>query len=382
MYMVVEGNSVSYTPKKVPIGFASIRILWALIGIAVLVMVTVLPSSAASQSTDDLIAQADSLYQSGNYQEAIAIYNSVLELEPDNVYVLYAKGNCLYQLKEYNAAVEYYSQALNLDPTNYVLLNNMGNAYYALKDFDKAVEYYSQALNLSPPDAIDSVASNLLDAQYAAGDYDGAEKTLTIIKELRIPAILSEADELFNRGDYTEAADKYSSALELNSSQATVWYALAFCQYLLGDYEDAVTSANRALLLLSPLSAKGAVISTQGDMVVGKPVSIKISSPGDVALTIEPSDGIWVNGISYFAPVVLDGNDECEVVFSTSGDYLLSVGAGHERAFSSIHITGEDERKSTYGHINDYLMVFVVGIILGVFVGYAVRFGKRLGKEE
>ncbi|MHC1624515.1 MAG: tetratricopeptide repeat protein, partial [Methermicoccaceae archaeon] len=301
---------------------------------------------------------------------------------PDNVYVLYAKGNCLYQLKEYNAAVEYYSQALNLDPTNYVLLNNMGNAYYALKDFDKAVEYYSQALNLSPPDAIDSVASNLLDAQYAAGDYDGAEKTLTIIKELRIPAILSEADGLFNRGDYTEAADKYSSALELNSSQATVWYALAFCQYLLGDYEDAVTSANRALLLLSPLSAKGAVISTQGDMVVGKPVSIKISSPGDVALTIEPSDGIWVNGISYFAPVVLDGNDECEVVFSTSGDYLLSVGAGHERAFSSIHITGEDERKSTYGHINDYLMVFVVGIILGVFVGYAVRFGKRLGKEE
>ena len=50
------------------------------------------------------------------YEEAIAVYDLVLELDPDNAQVYHNRGRAYHYLKEYQKAIIDYNHALELDP--------------------------------------------------------------------------------------------------------------------------------------------------------------------------------------------------------------------------------------------------------------------------
>lgn len=61
-------------------------------------------------------ADADALYEKGNYEEAAAAYESLLKLEGLAAEVYYNLGNCYYKLDKIPFAVLNYERALLLDP--------------------------------------------------------------------------------------------------------------------------------------------------------------------------------------------------------------------------------------------------------------------------
>ena len=81
-------------------------------------------------------------------EDAIACYNQVLEQEPHNVKVLSNKGSALEELAQYNEAIECYKKALETEPQNANTLYLLGMAYKAISEYTTAVDYFTQVLNI------------------------------------------------------------------------------------------------------------------------------------------------------------------------------------------------------------------------------------------
>lgn len=62
-------------------------------------------------------AYADSLYASGNYKEAAAIYQTILR-RGDNAFIYYNLGNCYYRMHDIAHAILNYERAANREPAN------------------------------------------------------------------------------------------------------------------------------------------------------------------------------------------------------------------------------------------------------------------------
>lgn len=112
--------------------------------------------------------RAVSLYKQGQYREAIAEFQKVLEEAPDHPDSWKYIGLSYYQLKDYNAAIAPLEKALELkrkenrnDPDLYRAL---GQTHTLLKEYDKALSYFETLVRIEM-----NVAANyyLLGVTYA-----------------------------------------------------------------------------------------------------------------------------------------------------------------------------------------------------------------------
>jgi len=107
-------------------------------------------SLCVAETTAELTTKGIALYDDGHYDEALDLFEQVLETESDFAYAWYNKGNALYHLKEYKEAIEAYKKALEIDPeysyADYAWYN-IGNSYLELKETEKAIEAYEKAID-------------------------------------------------------------------------------------------------------------------------------------------------------------------------------------------------------------------------------------------
>jgi len=69
--------------------------------------------------------QANELYNTGFYQEAIEGYTSILESNQHSAELYFNLANCYYKLNEIGPSVFYYEKALQLAPNDADILNNL-----------------------------------------------------------------------------------------------------------------------------------------------------------------------------------------------------------------------------------------------------------------
>lgn len=89
--------------------------------------------------------------ETGNYEKAVQIYNTILESKPDFYFALYNIGfiNLVY-LKDYPVAIDYFNQTIALNPQYTDAFYNRGFAYELSGDIDRSKSDYQKALELSP----------------------------------------------------------------------------------------------------------------------------------------------------------------------------------------------------------------------------------------
>jgi tetratricopeptide (TPR) repeat protein len=128
-------------------------LLWSSIGNVFHTPFVQAQSFAANMT--NLINNGNALASKGNYNGAIALYNQVLEKDPNNVKALYSKGKALSVLANYapslnNAAIATYNKVLSLDPNHIGALYNRGNAFAKLGNYNEAIANYDKVLTLDP----------------------------------------------------------------------------------------------------------------------------------------------------------------------------------------------------------------------------------------
>ncbi|WP_081208365.1 tetratricopeptide repeat protein [Salegentibacter sediminis] len=72
-----------------------------------------------------LFEKANSQYAEGNYEEAISLYEQIIENDETSVPVYYNLGNSHYKLNNVGPSIYYYEKALQLDPNDEDVQNNL-----------------------------------------------------------------------------------------------------------------------------------------------------------------------------------------------------------------------------------------------------------------
>ena len=225
----------------------------------------------------------ESRFSQKNYENAIKIYNEVLQLNPNSDKAYWGIGECYRELKDYENSIKNFAKAIQLNPkeesyyydlekilkdsgdyegdegkiafwnkflklvpnSDYAY-SEIGDCYRWLDDYENALKSYAKAIQINPnnPDYYNERAHifnvDLDDYEQAIAEY---KKILEIKFDNAKEATSNYVDAYIDIGniyrldlkDYKQAIESYSRAVELNPNYAQAYYWLGRCYELLGD---------------------------------------------------------------------------------------------------------------------------------------------------
>jgi len=101
---------------------------------------------------DTALLRGNFYYNQGKYDEALRLYNYVLELLPDNFQALANRGITYEKLGEHPKALDDYNNAFTINPNDAVILNNRSIIYMKLYKYPEAQADLEKLLKLKPND--------------------------------------------------------------------------------------------------------------------------------------------------------------------------------------------------------------------------------------
>ena len=236
---------------------------------------------AQSDRSEQMLAKAVALHQSGDFNGAIEAYCEYLALRPNSLIALSNLGAAYAHAGRYEEAIKQYKAALSLQPDSLPVELNLALAYYKTGEAEKAAPIFERVHSASPdqlqptmlladcwltigrnkdvvellgpletrlPDhpAIDYMLGTALvrDNQVLRGQ--------TLIEKILRNGNSAEARLLIgttklNAHDYRGAIEDLSTALELNPKLPDVHYFYGLALLSIGDTERAETAFEEEL---------------------------------------------------------------------------------------------------------------------------------------
>ena len=150
--------------------------------------------NASAEQNDKITAMViDAAVQKeiGNIDEAIAIYEKIIELQENNSLAYYQLSALNFEKRNVASAIEYNEKAIELSPKNHWYREQLAEIYRQIRQLDKAAEQYEKLLKQNP-DA-DEYYSELSDLYFNAGKYD---KTIAVLNRMEKRRGVSEATSM------------------------------------------------------------------------------------------------------------------------------------------------------------------------------------------
>jgi uncharacterized protein (TIGR03032 family) len=113
--------------------------------------------------------QAREFHQQGDYDNAIALYHNILDLEPDNLDVLYNLGHALSKSDQWDKAITCIEAVIAAQDDYAQAWNVQGHFFANRRQFLKAIENYEKAISIDQQYA--SAHYHKACAQLSLGDY-------------------------------------------------------------------------------------------------------------------------------------------------------------------------------------------------------------------
>jgi len=99
---------------------------------------------------EELFLEGAKILTLKKFDEALEIFNRVLDAEPTHVKALEARAVIFMQKGELEAAQKDIEAAIEVEPENPRLYYRLGQVYYRKKDLDRALELFTKAIDLDP----------------------------------------------------------------------------------------------------------------------------------------------------------------------------------------------------------------------------------------
>ncbi|MEA5576324.1 tetratricopeptide repeat protein [Anabaena sp. UHCC 0451] len=177
-------------------------------------------SNQSSLEDKYLRSYALKLAHQGDYTEAIALLNQLIDNNPQNAADYNNRGLIYFQSGEYQKALGDYNTAMQLNPKLASVYNNRANYYAACGELSAALMDYDQALDLNP--------------RY-------------------VRAWINRGITLRDLGQYQEAIDNFETAMLFGQLQANIWAERGRTYHLWGDWNCAIADYYRALAYINSL---------------------------------------------------------------------------------------------------------------------------------
>lgn len=254
----------------------------------------------------------------GRHREAIAHFESSLNLKPGSAIAHFNLGTALMLGGRFEEAITQFQEALRIHPTYAVAHNNLGKALLSLGRMDEALDHHREALRLAPNTA--AAHNNLGIILMRRGDLD--EALLHFRDALRIEP--GSADTHYNtghalewRGELVEAVGHFQQAVRLKPDGAPALTSLAWIlattpEETLRDGNQAVSLAERAVDLtdrreaeaLDVLAAAYAAAGLFDRAVESSQEAMRLDPPGPLAAAIRERQELYRGHKPYREPAV------------------------------------------------------------------------------
>lgn len=186
------------------------------------------------------------------YEEAIAAYDKSLEIQPYRGEVWYSRGQVFARLQRYSEALASYERATEINPLHSDYWHNLGNVMARLEFYDKAIVAYEKAI---------SIKADKYEFWYNRGNALGKLHRYTqaaISYEKAIAIKPDKYEAWYNRGNalgrlqrYEEAIVSYDRAIAINPDNYEVWHNRGVMLGELQRYEAAIASYEKAIEIKS-----------------------------------------------------------------------------------------------------------------------------------
>lgn len=202
-----------------------------------------------NKATARWIKEADAARRSGRHDEALALFDRALSLNPKNAANWLNKGVALFDLKRYDEALEHFDQALQLKPNYALACYSNGKTLTTLKRYDEALAAYDQALTLDPgySPAWNNKASLLCDDLKRYADAL-AVCDEALARDISIAGIwATKGDALHALGRDSEAREAYETVLTFPTDDFLSWASTGTALAALERFDEALVAFNNAL---------------------------------------------------------------------------------------------------------------------------------------
>jgi tetratricopeptide (TPR) repeat protein len=208
--------------------------------ISVAIFTTTLIHAQEKTSVEDLLKQAAEKQQNGDVDGAIALYNQVISIDPEN-YVAYHNLGIAYIIqKKWDAALEALIHAQLIDPTKGEDSYLAGFVYMNMKDFERAIVKFKRAiqLNYNGPDVYATLANAYQltgkPAEALAAVQDGLKVNPDSVN---LWLLAGGFNMTLNKTE--EAIAAYQKVIELDPSVIPVYNMLGSIYSMSNRYEEA-----------------------------------------------------------------------------------------------------------------------------------------------
>lgn len=212
------------------------------------------PHQSVEQRAQLLAEQGKLFLMSKKYELAIASYDAVLEIKPDDPGVWNDLGLALNDLERDEEALFSYEKALQYKPDSHAAWHNRGVVLGNLERYEDAIASYEKALQYKPSffwawrlrgDVLDKLGRY----EEAISSYDAALQHKPDFYE----AWCNRGNALDELGRYEDAIASYDVALRLEPGDHETWYNRGNALDKLERYEEAIISYDAALQYKSDL---------------------------------------------------------------------------------------------------------------------------------
>lgn len=207
--------------------------------------------------------EAMALYSQGYPDKALELLEG--QNIPNTPDILAFKARCCMEIRQNQKALDYLNRAIAIDPNNLYTNIQFGNYYYITGDYVTAHKYVDKALKISPSNEFAQLLKDRLNEKDASEyikqiifTYENQNYNETkhlISQALKIApnsSTLRFYQGLTNiaQNNYSAAVDSLYKALELDKTNADIYYYLAIAYDNLSKYENAYNYYKQYLRML------------------------------------------------------------------------------------------------------------------------------------
>ena len=134
---------------------------------------------AIANATDDiseLYNTANKHLQNGELREAIAVYDEILVIEPENTNTMLMKGIALSNLDRHKQSMKEFYKVLEKEPNNISALIGMGVGFGNFGEYKEAAKYFDDAYMIMPNDHVVKNYQDFAETVVKKYPYNEVEK--------------------------------------------------------------------------------------------------------------------------------------------------------------------------------------------------------------
>jgi serine/threonine-protein kinase len=190
------------------------------------------------------------LQERGRQEEALAVFEELTRLRPDNPEHHYCLGRALLAKGQLDEAIQAYQEALHIDPKFAPAHSAIGSALLAKGQLDEAIREYRTAIAVDPKYVW--AHYNLGLALQDKGQLDEAIqefRAALAINPKNASAYYNLGNALFGKGQLDEAINEYRQAIELAPKNVLAHGSLGRALRAKGQLDEAIRAYHEALRL-------------------------------------------------------------------------------------------------------------------------------------